>query len=864
MSRPPQALPPKPLPARIAARIAQARAVLVWERFAPILLWGVLAVLLFLAGAFAGVWQRLGDPWRLIALAAALGILGWSVWRARGLRLPTRSLAQRRLEVDNGLAHRPLDVIEDSPRVTERGWNEHLAKAELAVRDLRGPRVSPVLREPDRLGSRVWVPLLFVAGAFIGWGDNLERLREALHPSWQRGIDPSAASFEAWIDPPEYTGRRPVTLKAGSEVSIPEGSEFIARISGVRDVPRLRLDEGGRVRRLSATRLGPESFEVRALLNDDATAAFRIGQRRQAWDLDVVADAPPTVGFAETPKADKRDRLGLTFDLQDDYGVETLQLELQPLVDEGEAEVPAEPVDVPLRSAPMKSAEAQNQPLDLTRHRWAGRKVRAVLLATDGLGQVARSEPAYFTVPNRIFVEPLAKAVAEQRVLVVEGLHATSADYGPPGRRARGAIFDERQPELRLERAPEPLQRAVALIDAVTELPDGAFDDPALYMGLREAASRIRYARGKDVLEGLDNDLWAMAIRAEFGRLGTALEAMQRAQQQLNDAIARRAPQREVDVLFERYNEAVDRYLEVLREEAEVSDEEMAGGGGGAGGRNIDEIQELLDAIEEAQRLGDTEGARLALARLAELLENMKIELQRGGGGGDGQPQPGGEMSEEMRESLEELADLLGEQRDLRDDTEQAENGDRSGDGQSREDAQSGQGGEQPQTGGGGQSPGELQDRQEELGQGLGALRELLPEEEAAGLGEEGEEARIALDEAEEAMERAADELANGDLGAAGEAQEEAIRQLRAAGLGLARGLQNRDGEDTDEANAGDNPLGQDNQNGANDPNADADIDPRSNAERSREILEELRRRAAEQERSQEERDYLERLMKRF
>ena len=867
------ALPPKPLAARLKLRIAQARAVLAWERFAPVLLWGALAALLFAAGAWAGLWERLGDPWRGLALLGVLLVLGRALWRARLLRAPTRGQAKRRLESDNTLAHRPLDVLEDSPRITERGWKSHLSLAEDATRDLRAARLRPVLAERDRLYARAAVPLLAAAALALGWGDNAERLRESLRPAWLRGVDPAAASFEAWIDPPAYTGRRPVTLRDDALDDVPEGSEFVARVTGVRDMPRLYLEQGGRGERLRATRLGPESFEVRATLRDDATARLRLGNRRQVWELDVVADRAPSVAFTETPEADKRDRLNLQYDLEDDYGVETLELELEVLVDEGVQPLAPERVEIALRG-PARSAEAQSQPLDLTRHRWAGRKVRGTLIATDGAGQLARSEPAWFTVPDRIFIEPLAKAVAEQRILVLEGLHPSAQAYSPPGRRARGALFDTWEPGLRLARAPESLQRAADLIDAVTERPAGAFEDPALYMGLREASARLRYARGKDALAGLDDDLWQMAIRAEFGQLGTALEAMQRAQRQLNAAIARSAPQREVDMLFERYNEAVDRYLEALREEAEFVDAE--GGAGGEAGRNVDEIQELLDAIEEAQAAGDTEGARLALARLAELLENMEMQLTRGGGGGEGGEPSDGEMSEEMRESLEDLADLLGEQRDLRDDTERAseaspntsDQGDPSQQNAQSEQDQSGDGDsaqgrpeDAPRAGGSGDL-GALQERQEALEGGLGELRELLPEAEARGLGETGESATAALDGAEDAMERATDELANGDAQAAGEAQEEAIRQLRAAGLGLAEGLRERTGET--QSAEGRNPLGQDQNGGTNDPDSRADIDPRERAERSREILQELRRRAAERERSQDERNYLERLMKRF
>jgi len=95
---------------------------------------------------------------------------------------------------------------------------------------------------------------------------------------------------------------------------------------------------------------------------------------------------------------------------------------------------------------------------------------------------------------------------------------------------------------------------------------------------------------------------------------------MREAEAALREGIARRASKREVDTLFERYNLAVDAYTEELRRKAQEEGGDQDGGGEGGGGGpsgNLDEIQELLDAIEEANAAGDTEGARIALARLA-------------------------------------------------------------------------------------------------------------------------------------------------------------------------------------------------------------------------------------------------------
>jgi hypothetical protein len=109
-------------------------------------------------------------------------------------------------------------------------------------------------------------------------------------------------------------------------------------------------------------------------------------------------------------------------------------------------------------------------------------------------------------------------------------------------------------------------------------------------------------------------------------------------------------------------------------------------------------------------------------------------------------------------------------------------------------------------------------------------------------------------------MRLSEDALQRGDLGRAGQAQQDAIRALRDAGEALAEAVSEQTGEDGEE---GGDPLGR-SDDGFNDGNDEADIDDRDNATRSRELLEELRRRAAEQQREAEEREYLERLLERF
>ena len=890
---------------RITGYVRRAWAQLYWERYAPVFALAAAILAIFLIGAFGGVWERIGDPWRLILLIIAIIFLIRAALAARKIKRPNLSAARRRVETDSDVKHRPLDVLDDRPVLSEDLWPLHYKSAKKSAENLKPAKWRHVLAPIDRYYMRYILPCAVGLAMMVGFGDNAERLRRALTPSWQSAMNAADVKFEAWVDPPEYTGRPPLYFKDKKKIDVPEGSELVARISGTKNAPRLKLSNSRGGKYLKLKRLGPKSFEARTILKTKSTARWRIGNTEKKWALNVLPDTPPSLEINSEVKADKRDRLAFTYSFEDDYGVERLELDIRLLSDDETASQKSSSVTVPLSSGSVKRAEEEEAALDLTKHEWAGRKVTGRLKATDGLGQATFSEDVFFTVPDKIFIEPLAKAIIEQRGLVIEG-HKEYAALPPKLDPEIAPTFDTYEPDYRLSRAPASIERAALLIDIVTDKPAGLFQDPAIYMGLKNVHGRLRYAREQKDLRGIPEDLWAIAIRAEFGVLGTALEEMREAKAALQDGMARRAPQREIDTLFERYDEAVERYMEELRRKAiEDGNIQDAEGGGKGGGRNADEIEALLKAIEEANRIGDVEGARKALAQLAELLENMEIQLTRGGSGEGGEDSLPGEMSEEMKKSLEELADLLGEQRELQDETRQAENEAESENGEQNGEQNGASNGGNSQDGEGALSPGELAKRQGALEKALDALSQALPEEgetqgsllsegedgtaggteesetgeggggeedpdsENKGGGGDGEEqsAAQALAEAGEAMRRSQENLQDGDIASAGDAQNEAIQALRRAGQTMAQTGrqkgQGEGGEDGEEQSANEDPLGRDNSSGNSDE-SEADIDTRDNATRSRELREELRRRSSEQEREKIERDYLERLLKRF
>ena len=89
----------------------RARLWMIWERYAPVLALAVLAITLFFSGAYVGLWQRIGDPWRLIALIFTLYFLIKAAISARSENIPSYNEAARRVESDSGVSHRPLDTL---------------------------------------------------------------------------------------------------------------------------------------------------------------------------------------------------------------------------------------------------------------------------------------------------------------------------------------------------------------------------------------------------------------------------------------------------------------------------------------------------------------------------------------------------------------------------------------------------------------------------------------------------------------------------------------------------------------------------------------------------------------------------------
>jgi hypothetical protein len=271
------------------------------------------------------------------------------------------------------------------------------------------------------------------------------------------------------------------------------------------------------------------------------------------------------------------------------------------------------------------------------------------------------------------------------------------------------------------------------------------------------------------------------------------------------------------------------------------------------------DLQKLLDRARELARTGARDAARDLLAQLQDLLENL-----RAGRPMMGQQQGGGSPGQQMMQALQ---DLMQRQQSLLDKTYRRSQQGRPGMPGMRGMPQpgpqgmQGEGGEDQEGDANGDGAGE----QEALRRQLGDMMRRLGEQMGNIPG--------ALGRAERSMRDSGQALQEGAPGRAVRPQTQALDQLRAAARDLAQQLAEQNGQGEGEGDTyGDNAPNQANRDPAGRPlnglggldGRDVNIPESSEVQRSREILDELLRRAGERFRPQIERDYIDRLLKRF
>lgn len=802
-------------------RLTAALMALFWERLWPALSPGVGVALLFAGLSFLNFWV-LFPGWVHLILLVLFGValVAALIRDLRHLTLPRRKEGHRRLEHATGLDHRPLAALRDQLAVapgasveagTQTLWEEHRRRTRRKLRFLRVGWPAGGLARKDPWALRAGVGLLLVIGLVVAGGDGPRRLGHAFAPDLSIGTD-TEIILDAWITPPTYTGLAPTFLskvaKTGQQtIRVPAGSEFFARVHGGRNIPDLVIDGGT----TAFKEIDRENFEIeRTMTAGKALSIEQDGDTLAAWSLDVVADAAPSIAFHETPSPSARDALRLTYDASDDYGLVSVEARLRRV--EG-SEVMT--FDLPL-AAEGRTEASETSFRDLTPHPWAGLPVIIQLAARDELDQEGVSEEIEIILPEREFRHPVAKAIVEQRRVL--------------------AIAPSRQDAV------------ARTLSRISGQPQNYYGDVVAFMSLRSAVWRLVNLAPSDEIVGEVVDLlWDTALRIEDGDLSLAEAELRAAQDALLEALANNATDAEIDDLIQDVREALERFLEALAERA------LADARDGNLRQPIDpnallgaeELQALLDRAQELSRTGSRDAARELLSQLRELLENLRNGVFAG------------EMDEgalEGSQTLSDLNELLQQQQELLDRTFRES--------QRRRPGQRGRRG-QPE----GQEPGQAADG---LSEDQEALRRMLGEL-MRRLGEGGGNIPGALGRAERFMDNARRQLEARRPGDAVGPQTNALDQLRQGADSVIRDMLQALGQNPglDEGpgqfnRVGRDPLGRPQAGlGAIDDES-VKIPDEADVQRAREILRELYRRSGDRSRPPIERDYIDRLLRRF
>src|SRR5215469_2495846 len=205
-------------PAPLRFRIGLARAVLVVEKFLPRLWPAVGFTGFYLALALTGLFAYI--PWPLQALGLAATITAAALSLVDGFEdfaWPRGIDAARRLERDSGFKHRPVserdDVLVGDDPFARALWTLHQARPLPGRFRIAPPRAG--LAERDSQGLRWYLMIALAAGLVLARSDTGARLISA----FDSGAG-AAATIDAWVDPPPYTGLPLASLRPGDDGTI--------------------------------------------------------------------------------------------------------------------------------------------------------------------------------------------------------------------------------------------------------------------------------------------------------------------------------------------------------------------------------------------------------------------------------------------------------------------------------------------------------------------------------------------------------------------------------------------------------------------------------------------------------------------
>src|SRR6185436_7358741 len=132
---------------------------------------------------------------------------------------------------------------------------------------------------------------------------------------------------DAWVTPPNYTGKPPIILSSANKenalpasgpLPVPAGSVVTVRSSG----GTLDVVAAGGVTEQAATAEAPKGTNERHYkIAGDGTVHVRAPAGQPQWKFSATPDRAPTIALAKDPERQARGSLQMSYKIEDDYGV---------------------------------------------------------------------------------------------------------------------------------------------------------------------------------------------------------------------------------------------------------------------------------------------------------------------------------------------------------------------------------------------------------------------------------------------------------------------------------------------------------------------------------------------------------------
>jgi len=598
-----------------------------WDSF-----WPLATIVTFYAGlSLTQVVLMFGNTGHIVLLGlftAAAAFAG--LYLGMPFRLPRRREVERRIELESGLRHRPLDMMHDRPAPGTDAAAAALFNREKEARkrdwdQLKIWRPRPEAAVRDRFALRHAALLFLVVGLVMAQQDAWFRLSQGLRPQINIPLPGTPVSLDIWAQPPGYTGKAPVFLATAqlgrtteSAATVPAGSLLKIRIGGTASTPKLTY--AGKA--YAFTQAADKSFTLEIPLTESGTADVRLGWFRKLgqWPIGITPDKPPAVSLLLVTPTD-RAGTKIVFDARDDYGIKNLTATITPV--DSDADDPwleTLYLDVPfIRNA---AADNQNHTFRLARHPMSGTAVRMTLTAEDDAGNISTSNAEVFVLPERNFENPIAARLNLER--------------------------------KRLTYFNNGITRKITAqtLAHIANRPHFFNDDPVVFLGLVVAVKRLGYDGDPESVAAVRELLWDLALRVEEGGLAQARDDLTQALQKLTQALNNPdTGEEQLQQIMQEVAEKMRAYMQALANEMRQLAEEQMQDGEQLSPELAQRIRQEMDMeqlMQQMQNMSDPE----ARQRMQDMMEQLRRAVE------NASPEEIREMQQRQAKATKAMNDL--------------------------------------------------------------------------------------------------------------------------------------------------------------------------------------------------------------